>query len=73
LIGAASIILFELRKEPEIEALPSYSPTLGWRTARPSEVGLNSEVLADMVSDIRASSTQTRSSLVVKDGYLIIE
>lgn len=73
LIGVAGIILFELRKEPEIEALPAYSPTSGWRTAKPSEVRLNSEVLADMVSDIRASSTQTRSSLVVKDGYLIIE
>lgn len=73
LIGAAVVMKFEPWKQPEREPLPSYSPTSGWRTATPDEVGLRADVLANMVSDIRASSTQTRCSLVVRDGYLIVE
>ncbi len=72
-IGAAAIILFMPQNKPETKALPPYSPTTGWHTAKPDEVGLKADVLASMVSDIKASSTQTRSSLVVKGGYLIVE
>lgn len=70
---ASSIILFELQEQPETKTLPAYSPTMAWRTAKPDEVGLEAEVLAKMVLDIKVSITQTRSSLVVKDGYLVVE
>jgi CubicO group peptidase (beta-lactamase class C family) len=73
LIGAAGIILLELRENPAKKELPAYSPTSGWRRAEPSDLGLRVEILANMVLDIRASGTQTRSSLVVKDGYLVVE
>jgi hypothetical protein len=73
LIGAAVVMKFEPWKQPEREPLPSYYPTSGWRIATPDEVGLRADVLANMVSDIRASNTQTRCSLVVRDGYLVVE
>jgi CubicO group peptidase (beta-lactamase class C family) len=73
LIIISSIILFELQKQPETKTLPTYSPTMGWRTAKPSGVGLKTEILTNMITDIKASTTQTRSSLIVKDGYLVVE
>jgi CubicO group peptidase (beta-lactamase class C family) len=73
LIGVAGVIYLGFRGQPEVKELPGYSPTSGWRRAGPGEAGLRVDVLSNMVSEIRASSTQTRSSLVVKDGYLVVE
>jgi len=73
LIVAVSFIILALSRQPERIVLPTYSPTIGWLTAQPSDAGLKADVLTRMVSDIKASSTQTRCSLVIKDGYLVLE
>ena len=73
-VGVAGIALLpSLWTKPEAAELPAYYPTQGWRTATPAEAGLNADTLNRMVADIRASSTQTRSSLVVKGGYMVVE
>ena len=73
LVAVAGVaVLPMLNKQPKVD-LPYYYPTQGWRTAKPEEAGLDSDTLTRMVAEIKASGTQTRSSLVVHDGYLVVE
>ena len=58
---------------PESAELPLYYPTDDWRRATPEEAGMNADILSMMVADIEASSFETRSCIIVKDGYLVVE
>ena len=54
-------------------SLPVYWPTEGWLTARPEEVGIDSEMLEAAVNIIRDGERVVDSVLVVKDGYLVVD
>ena len=72
LVGG-SIFIAELWPKPTPVELPIYYPTQYWRTTEPEEVGMNTDTLRSLIADIRASNTQTRSSVVVKGGYVVVE
>jgi CubicO group peptidase (beta-lactamase class C family) len=50
-----------------------YWPTDGWRTSTPEEQGINSEMLADMLSTIREGDYDIDSVSVVRNGYLVLD
>ena len=53
------------------EILPSQA---GWETAQPAEVGVDGEILADLVTRISSEEFQNiHSILIVKDGVLVFE
>ena len=54
-------------------SLPVYWPTESWKTARPEEVGIESEMLAEVANIIREGERVVDSVLVVKDGYLVMD
>ena len=72
LVAAGGINLLMLNRQQKTD-LPKYYPTQEWRTVKPEETGLDADILAHMVADIKASSTRTRSSVVIYDGYIVIE
>jgi CubicO group peptidase (beta-lactamase class C family) len=65
---------FESRFEtfPET-SLPVYWPTKSWKTAKSKEVGIDSEMLAEVANIIREGERGVDSVLVVKDGYLVMD
>jgi CubicO group peptidase (beta-lactamase class C family) len=65
---------FESRFEafPET-SLPAYWPTEGWKTAAPEEVGIDSEMLAEVSGIIQEGELGVDSLLVVRDGYLVMD
>jgi CubicO group peptidase (beta-lactamase class C family) len=50
-----------------------YWPTEGWRTCSPEEQGIDSEMLADMLSTIREGDYDIDSVSVVRNGYLVLD
>ncbi len=72
-LTVGTVILPSLMPKPVSVQLPDYYPTKGWRKATPVEVSMNADTLSRMVADIRSSDTMTRSSVVVKGGYLVVE
>jgi Beta-lactamase len=50
-----------------------YWPTAGWRTATPSQQGMDPQVLDDLDTQIPERYPQVRSFLVVRHGYLVYE
>jgi CubicO group peptidase (beta-lactamase class C family) len=50
-----------------------YWPTAGWRTAAPSQQGMDPEVLDDLDTQVPQQYPQVRSLLVVRHGYLVYE
>ena len=50
-----------------------YWPTAGWRTAAPSQQGMDPQVLDDLDTQVPERYPQVRSFLVVRHGYLVYE
>jgi CubicO group peptidase (beta-lactamase class C family) len=50
-----------------------YWPTAGWRTAAPSQQGMDPQVLDDLDTQLSERYPQVRSFLVVRHGYLVYE
>jgi CubicO group peptidase (beta-lactamase class C family) len=50
-----------------------YWPTAGWRTAAPSQQGMDPQVLDDLDTQVPERYPQVRSLLVVRHGYLVYE
>jgi CubicO group peptidase (beta-lactamase class C family) len=50
-----------------------YWPTAGWRTAAPSQQGMDPQVLDDLDTQVPQQYPQVRSLLVVRHGYLVYE
>jgi hypothetical protein len=48
-------------------------PTHGWRTATPTQEGMDPAVLDDLDTKVPAYHSQVRSLLVVRHGYLVYE
>lgn len=55
------------------KSLPAYWPTESWRTAAPEELGVDSEMLAEVSRIIQEEERGIDSVLVVKDGYLVMD
>jgi CubicO group peptidase (beta-lactamase class C family) len=51
----------------------AYWPTAGWRTAVPSDRGMDPQVLDDLDTQVPQRYPQVRSLLVVRHGYLVYE
>jgi CubicO group peptidase (beta-lactamase class C family) len=58
---------------PSEEDLEPYWPTAGWRYAESGDVGLDSEMLEDMVAAIRRSRYDVDSAMVVRNGYVALD
>jgi CubicO group peptidase (beta-lactamase class C family) len=50
-----------------------YWPTEGWRLARAEDVGVDYEMLEEMVDHINAEGIETDSVMVIKDGYVVLD
>jgi CubicO group peptidase (beta-lactamase class C family) len=50
-----------------------YWPTEGWRTAVPADHVMDPAALATIERQVAKSDIQVRSSLIVRDGYLVYE
>ena len=50
-----------------------YWPTAGWRTAAPTDEGMDPAVLDELDAKVAESYPQVRSLLVVRHGYLVYE
>jgi CubicO group peptidase (beta-lactamase class C family) len=48
-------------------------PTDDWRTSTPEEQGMDSEILADMLTVIREESPNLHSVLVIRHGQIVVE
>jgi CubicO group peptidase (beta-lactamase class C family) len=60
--------------QPSAEpAQRDYWPTAGWRTAAPSQQGMDPQVLDDLDTQVPERYPQVRSLLVVRHGYLVYE
>ena len=53
--------------------MPSYWPTQGWEYATPTQMGIDSHSLEAMIQDIKSSSYQVDSALVIKNGYIVLD
>ncbi len=62
---------FEEPEEPYL--LEAYWPTSGWKYASPAHVGMDGGRLQQMVDDIRGSSYEVDSAMVIKDGYIVLD
>lgn len=60
-------IVEHIRKEKKLD----YWPTDGWKTAVPEELGMDSNVLADMVLEFK--DERVDSFVLIRDGYLAVE
>jgi CubicO group peptidase (beta-lactamase class C family) len=58
---------------PAAPAQRDYWPTAGWRTAAPSQQGMDPQVLDDLDTQIPERYPQVRSLLVVRHGYLVYD
>jgi CubicO group peptidase (beta-lactamase class C family) len=63
----------ERNNPPEPRVMSSYWPTAGWKYATPSQMGMDSGPLQDMVDAIEASSFRVDSAMVIKDGYIVLD
>ncbi len=54
-------------------SLSTYWPTNGWRSAAPEDMGMDSEILAQMVEHIQQEKLDLHSLLIVRNGYLVTE
>jgi CubicO group peptidase (beta-lactamase class C family) len=61
------------RRPPAEPAESDYWPTAGWRTAAPSDQGMDPAVLGDLDTQVPQQYPQVRSLLVVRHGYLVYE
>jgi CubicO group peptidase (beta-lactamase class C family) len=52
---------------------PDYWSTEAWRTSTPEEQGMNSDILADMLSRIIDHGSSIDSVTVIKNGYLVLD
>jgi CubicO group peptidase (beta-lactamase class C family) len=69
-INAQSV---EINTPLEPTIMPDYWPTEGWEYATPAQRGMDSHSLEAMVQDIKASSYQVDSALVIKNGYIVLD
>jgi CubicO group peptidase (beta-lactamase class C family) len=56
-----------------VPAQREYWPTAGWRTAAPSQQGMDPQVLDDLDTQVPERYPQVHSLLVVRHGYLVYE
>ena len=61
---------FDKREPPA--GLEMYWPTAGFRSAEPAQVGLDAELL-DQVIDLSTPGTNTQAVLIIRHGYLALE
>ena len=50
-----------------------YWPSDGWRTASPESQGMDSELLQEMLDDVREQKLNLYSLLIIRHGYLVSE
>jgi CubicO group peptidase (beta-lactamase class C family) len=50
-----------------------YWPTQAWRTSAPEEQGMNSDILADMISLITKTANSIDSVTVIRNGYIVLD
>ena len=76
---AALVILMQI---PSCSAQPSTSspvpdpvewPTASWRSSKPEEQGMDSELLAKMFDHIEQNRINLHSVLIVRNGYIVTE
>lgn len=76
-IGSVVIISLTAKKEAQKTAAEAnfqdYWPADGWRTSTPEEQGMDSGVLADMISSIKESGKDVNSITIIRNGYLVNE
>ena len=51
----------------------AYYPTEGWRMSTPEEQGINSKMLADMMTSIQKMSYHIDSVSIVRNGYMVVD
>ena len=63
-----------LEPSPSSAAVPrDYWPTAGWRTAAPTDHGIDSAALAEIKGQVAKGYPQVRSVLILRHGYLVYE
>jgi hypothetical protein len=63
-----------LDPSPSVAAVTrDYWPTVGWRTAPPTDHGIDPKALAEIGGQVDKAYPQIRSVLIVRHGYLIYE
>lgn len=50
-----------------------YWPTSSWREATPEQVGMDSELLAEMLEDIHVQGYRIDSVSIIRDGFLVLD
>jgi CubicO group peptidase (beta-lactamase class C family) len=61
------------KSQPAATVARAYWPTAGWRTAAPTDHGIDSAALAQVEDQVDTGYPQVRSVLVVRHGYLVYE
>ena len=51
----------------------TFWPTIGWKTARPRQHGLDEELIADMLTEIEVSGLDLDGLVVVHEGAIVVE
>ena len=51
----------------------TYWPAEGWRSSTPEQQGMDSELLMEMLDDIRRREANIHSVLIVRNGHLVLE
>jgi CubicO group peptidase (beta-lactamase class C family) len=54
-------------------ASSAYCPTEGWRTATPEEQGMHSNILADMLEEIKIKSYSIDSITIIRNGFMVAD
>jgi CubicO group peptidase (beta-lactamase class C family) len=70
--GLPVFVLIVLCYSPSI-ASTDYYPTEGWRMSTPEEQGINSKMLADMMTSIQKMSYHIDSVSIVRNGYMVVD
>jgi len=64
---------WEIQPATALDDGTAYWPGANWRTALPSQVGMDSAAMATLAHDVRSSRWPTlRSLLIVRRGYLVL-
>ena len=70
-IIALSFIFFIIF--PSISAASDYWPTKGWRMSTPEEQGMDSNILADMMANIKKFDYDIDSVTIIRNGYMVAD
>jgi len=57
--------------EPPSGELEPYWPTAGWRFASPEDVGMDGDMLDEMIEQVKSSGMAADSVTVIRNGYVV--